>query len=57
MKGNDYILKEELTMKGLVKGIVEIAGGLVLGGLMSDGLNKVIEVSKKVVENKVKKES
>ena len=44
-------------MKGLVKGIVEIAGGLVLGGLMSDGLNKVIEVSKKVVENKVKKES
>lgn len=44
-------------MKGLVKGIVEIAGGLVLGGLMSDGLNKVIEVTKKVVENKVKKES
>ena len=44
-------------MKGLVKGIVEIAGGLVLGGLMSDGLDKVIEVTKKVVENKIKKES
>lgn len=44
-------------MKGVVKSIIEIAGGLVLGSLVSEGLDKVIEVSKKVVENKVKKES
>lgn len=35
----------------MVKHIVEIAGGLVLGGLASDGLDKAIKVSKKVVGN------
>ena len=38
-----------------VKHIVEIAGGIVLGGLMSDGVDKAIEVSKKVVKNLKKK--
>lgn len=42
-------------MNVMVKHIIEIAGGLVLGSLMSDGVDKVIEVSKKVVENAKKK--
>ena len=42
-------------MNVVVKHIIEIAGGLVLGGLMSDGVDKVIEVSKKVVKNAKKK--
>lgn len=43
-------------MNVIVKHIVEIAGGLVLGGLMSDGVDKAIAVSKKVVKNvKLKK--
>lgn len=44
-------------MNVIVKHIIEIAGGLVLGGLMSDGVDKVVEVSKKVVKKakKVKK--
>lgn len=42
-------------MNVIVKHIVEIAGGLVLGGLMSDGVNKAIDVSKKVVKNIKKK--
>lgn len=46
-------LKEELKMNVMVKHMVEIAGGLVLGALASDGLNKAVDVSKKVV-NKVK---
>ena len=41
-------------MNVMLKHVIEIAGGLVLGSLMSDGLNKGIEVSKKVVK-KVKK--
>lgn len=43
--------KEELEMNVMLKHMVEIAGGLVLGGLMSDGLDKAIEVSKKVVKD------
>ena len=42
-------------MNVVLKHIVEIAGGLVLGGLMSDGVDKAIEVSKKVVKNMKKK--
>lgn len=42
-------------MNVIVKHIVEIAGGLVLGGLMSDGVDKVIEVSKKAVKKAKKK--
>lgn len=43
-------------MNVMVKRMVEIAGGLVLGGLASDGIDKVVEVSKKVVKNvKLKK--
>ena len=42
-------------MNVMVKHIVEIAGGLVLGALASDGLNKAIEVSKKVVKKAKKK--
>lgn len=38
-------------MNVMLKHMVEIAGGLVLGGLASDGVNKVVEVSKKVVKN------
>lgn len=42
-------------MNVMVKHIIEIAGGLVVGGLMSDGVDKVIEVSKKAVKNLKKK--
>lgn len=42
-------------MNVMVKHIVEIAGGLVLGALASDGLNKAVEVSKKVVKKAKKK--
>lgn len=42
-------------MKAIVKHVVEIAGGLVIGGLMSEGIDKAIEVSKKVVKNAKKK--
>lgn len=38
-------------MNVMVKRIIEIAGGLVVSGLMSDGLNKAIDVSKKVVKD------
>lgn len=38
-------------MNVVVKHIIEIAGGLVVGGLMSDAVNKAVEVSKKVVQN------
>lgn len=53
------ILKEELMMNVLiVKHIVEIAGGLVLGGLASDAVNGVGKLAKKgivKVQAKVKK--
>lgn len=42
-------------MNVIVKHIVEIAGGLVVGGLMSDAVNKVVDVSKKAVKNHKKK--
>lgn len=42
-------------MNVIVKHIVEIAGGLVLGGLMSDGVNKAIDISKKAVKSIKKK--
>lgn len=42
-------------MKAMVKHIIEIAGGLVVGGLMSDAVNKAVEVSKKVVANRKEK--
>ena len=38
-------------MNVMVKHVIEIAGGLVVGGLMSDALNKVVKESKKVVMN------
>lgn len=41
-------------MNIVVRRMVEIAGGLVLGNLMYDGTNKAIKVSKKVVK-KIKK--
>lgn len=41
-------------MNIVVRRMIEIAGGLVLGGLMSDALDKAAEASKKVVK-KVKK--
>ena len=44
-------------MKVDVKHVVEIACGLVVGSLMSDALDKTVEVSKKVVTKLVKKES
>lgn len=51
MEGRLQNFKEEIKMNVMVKHIVEIAGGLVLGGLASDGLDKVVNVSKKVVGN------
>jgi tryptophan synthase alpha subunit len=38
-------------MNAMVKRIIEIAGGLVVGSLMSDAVDKAVEVSKKVIEN------
>lgn len=38
-------------MNVIVKHIIEIAGGLVVGGLMSDAVDKAVEVSKKAVKN------
>lgn len=38
-------------MNVIVKHIIEIAGGLVVGGLMSDAVNKAVDVSKKAVKN------
>ena len=37
-------------MNAMVKHVIEIAGGLVVGSLMSDGLNKAIKASKGVVK-------
>lgn len=43
-------------MNVIVKHMVEIAGGLVLGTLMSKGVDKSVDVSKKVVKKvKVKR--
>lgn len=42
-------------MNVLVRHIIEIAGGILVGGLASDAVNKAIEVSKKAVENRKKK--
>lgn len=44
-------------MNVIVKHIVEIAGGLVLGSLMSDVTNKVVDASKKAIKNHKKKGS
>lgn len=38
-------------MKVVAKHIIEIAGGLVVGKVMSDALDKMIDVSKKVVKD------
>ena len=38
-------------MNVLVKHVIEIAAGVVVGGLMSDALDKVVEVSAKAVKN------
>lgn len=35
--------------------IVEIAGGLVIGSLMSDAVNGIVNISKKAVDNIKKK--
>jgi hypothetical protein len=42
-------------MNVIVKHVIEIAGGLVVGGLMSDAVNKVVDISKKAVKNHKKK--
>lgn len=44
-------------MNVILKHMVEIAGGLVLGGLASDAVDKAVEVSKKVVKNMKQKGS
>lgn len=41
-------------MNVMVKHIIEIAGGLVIGSLVNDGLDKLVEVSKKVVKESKK---
>ena len=46
--------KEMIMMNVILKHIVEIAGGLVLGGLTSDAVNKVVDVAKKKVANSKK---
>lgn len=38
-------------MNVMVKHVIEIAGGLVVGGLMSDAVNMVVKKSVKVVKN------
>ena len=42
-------------MNVLVRHIIEIAGGILIGSLASDAVNKAVEVSKKAVENHKKK--
>ena len=44
-------------MKVNVKHIVEIAGGLIIGGLLSDAVNAVIDVAKKQVKKAQNKEA
>lgn len=44
-------------MKVNVKHIVEIAGGLIIGGLLSDAVNAVIDVAKKQVKKSQKEEA
>ena len=44
-------------MKVNVKHIVEIAGGLIIGGLLSDTVNVVVDVAKKQVKKAQKKEA
>ena len=41
-------------MNAMVKRIIEIAGGLLVGGLLSEAVDKAVDVSKKVVENRKK---
>lgn len=41
-------------MNIMFKHVIEIAGGLVVGSLMSDVVNKALEVSKKAVKNSKK---
>ena len=41
-------------MNVIVKHIIEIAGGLVVGGLASDAVNKVVDIAKKKVVNSKK---
>lgn len=38
-------------MNVIVKHIIEIAGGLVVGGLASDAVKKAVDVTKKAVKN------
>lgn len=38
-------------MNVVIKRIVEIAGGIVIGSLMSEGVDKAIEVTKKAVDS------
>ena len=42
-------------MNAIIKHIIEIAGGLVVGRLASDAVNKAVEISKKAVKNYKKK--
>jgi hypothetical protein len=42
-------------MNVILKHMVEIAGGLVLGGLASDGVNKIVKVATEAVKNHKKK--
>ena len=37
-------------MNVMLKRVIEIAGGLVVGSLLNNAVNKAIEVSKKAVE-------
>ena len=42
-------------MNAIIKHIIEIAGGLVIGSLASDAVNKAVKISKKAVKNYKKK--
>lgn len=42
-------------MNVMMKHVIEIAGGLVVGGLVSDALNGVVNVTKKAIKNSKKK--
>lgn len=39
-------------MNIIVKHVIEITGGLLVGGLLSDAVNKGVEVSKKAVKKR-----
>jgi len=57
MRERQLYSMEEIKMKVNFKHIVEIAGGLIIGALVSDAVDEVVKYSKNMIANhKEKKE-